>query len=250
VGAIAILRDLSHFLLPSACVSCQSAVPPELDGPLCSACRTRLRSVPGPACLRCGFPLGTTQPLAGTARPVPTQQDCYECQEWPEELTSARTGVVLRPPADALVHGLKYEGWTTLAPLMAERITRVSRGLGADLVVPVPTSRSRKRSRGYNQAELLGRKLAERLRLPFQDLLLRQKDGPTQVSLPPDQRLANVRNAFVVQGEGRGRVAGRNVLLVDDVLTTGATAGEVARTLVSAGAASVHLRAFARALPV
>ena len=96
---------------------------------------------------------------------------------------------------------------------------------------------------------MLARPLAERLEIPFGDLLVRRKDGATQVSLPPDQRLANVRNAFVVQGEGKARVVGRSVLLVDDVLTTGATAGEVARTLVSAGAAMVHIRAFARALP-
>jgi ComF family protein len=247
--ASAVLRDLSQFFLPVACVACRSAVPPELNGPLCVGCRTRLKSVPGPRCRRCGFPLGTNQPVAGTADRLPHQDDCSECREWPDELTSARTAVALLPPADAVIHGLKYEGWTGLAPVMAERMVRVARGLDVDLVVPVPTSTRRRRKRGYNQAELLARELAERLHLPFWDLLARRKDGPTQVSLPPDQRLANVRNAFAVKGEGRARVVDRSVLLVDDVLTTGATAGEVARTLVSAGATAVHLRAFARALP-
>jgi ComF family protein len=157
--------------------------------------------------------------------------------------------VALRPPADALVHGLKYEGWTKLAPLMADLMVRATRRVSVDIVVPVPTSSRRKKTRGYNQAELLARPIAERLRLPLQDPLLRRKDGPTQVSLPPDQRLANVRNAFVVRGEGGGLIEGRNVLLVDDVLTTGATAGEVARTLAGEGAHQVHLCAFARALP-
>lgn len=246
------LRELSHFLLPSACVACRSAVPPEMDGPLCLGCRTRLKPVSSPGCRRCGFPLGTLQPVAGASpgpRATETADDCEECREWPEELTSARTATALRPPADALVHGLKYEGWTALAPLMAARIGQVTRGLSVDLVVPVPTSRGRRRVRGYNQAELLARELAECLGLPFLDPLQRRTEGPTQVSLPPDQRLANVRNAFVVRGERTGRVVGRNVLLVDDVLTTGATAGEVAKTLVSAGAVTVHLRAFARALP-
>ena len=196
--------------------------------------------------------MGTGQPLAGaTPRPLTTEDrdDCDECAQWPAELATARTAVALRPPADALVHGLKYEGWTALAPVMAERMVQVAGGLGVDIVVPVPTSSGRKRLRGYNQAELLARELAERLGLPFLDPLQRQKEGPTQVSLPPDQRLANVRNAFVVKGEKTGRVVGRTILLIDDVLTTGATAGEVAKTLVSAGAVTVHLRAFARALP-
>ena len=246
----AFLRDLEHFLLPHACVSCADAVPPELDGPVCLGCRLALRSPPAPLCDRCGISLGTRVPLAGARNGEAAYGICGECRDWPAELRSARAAVVLAPPADDLVHGLKYEGWTALAPVMAERMGRVvwRRGRESTVVVPVPTTRRRRRRRGYNQAALLARALSRRLERRFATPLERTSEGPTQVSLPPDQRLANVKNAFSVKAGETRVIAGRSVLLVDDVLTTGATAGEVARTLVAAGADEVHLVTFARAL--
>jgi len=244
-----LLRDLEHFLLPHACVSCGDAVPPELDGPVCLGCRLRLRPPPAPLCDRCGVPLGTRVPLAGERCDPRRAPDCRECVDWPDALLSARAAVILESPADDLVHGLKYEGWTALVPFMAARMGRAARSRAADtVVVPVPTTGRRRRRRGYNQAALLARAVARTLDRPFATPLERRSEGPTQVSLPPDQRLANVKNAFSVRGDGTHEITGRSVLLVDDVLTTGATAGEVARTLVAAGAGGVHLVTFARAL--
>ena len=216
---------------------------------MCHRCRTKLKAISSPSCTRCGFPLGTGQPLAGFGESRSWPDGCAECDDWPIELTTARSACGLIPPANVLVHGLKYGGWTALAPVLAERMVRVTRGLDVDIAVPVPTSKARRKARGYTQAELLGRELAQRLQLPFRDALERVRGGPTQVSLPPDQRLANVRNAFAVRGDDVGQVVGRSVLLIDDVLTTGATAGEIAKTLAEAGATAIHLRSFARALP-
>ncbi|MYI23432.1 MAG: ComF family protein, partial [Gammaproteobacteria bacterium] len=113
----------------------------------------------------------------------------------------------------------------------------------------VPTSSAHRRRRGYDQAELLARALAGRTGLAFAHLLERRRQKRTQVSLQPQQRMANVRDAFSLRPGADRLHGGGNVLLVDDVLTTGATARAAAETLVRAGVSRVALVTFARALP-
>ena len=117
------------------------------------------------------------------------------------------------------------------------------------LIVPIPTTRRRARTRGYNQARLLAEVLADRVDMPLVDALERRHGGPTQVGLHPAERRANVKRAFTVRADARTTLTGARVLLVDDVLTTGSTAIEAARPLVQAGATQVFLSTFARALP-
>lgn len=159
---------------------------------------------------------------------------------------------LLEPPADALVHALKYQGWRELAPLMAERMAVLDPGAEArarGVVVPVPTTRGRRRRRGYNQAALLARALAARLDRPLVDALRRGGERRTQVSLHPSERRANVREAFAPVLPDAARVAGLPVVLVDDVLTTGATVSAAASALERAGASGVCVVAFARSVP-
>jgi ComF family protein len=117
------------------------------------------------------------------------------------------------------------------------------------LVVPIPTTRRRARTRGYNQARLLAEALVDQVDMPLVDALERRHGGPTQVGLHPAERRANVKRAFTVRADARATLTGARVLLVDDVLTTGSTAMEAARPLVQAGATQVFLSTFARALP-
>jgi ComF family protein len=177
---------------------------------------------------------------------------CFECEAWPEALHAARAAYVLEGPGADLVHGLKYEGWRHAAHEMGEAMVRVLRDwLPADdsVVVPVPTTPKRLRSRGYNQAELLARAVAEGVGLPVHDVLERPVSRGSQTGLGSRERRANVGGAFSVRNEGSAALAGARVLLVDDVLTTGATAGEVASVLGAAGALRVRLVTFARTLP-
>ncbi len=188
----------------------------------------------------------------GTGR-TSTSASCQECADWPTILRGARSAVPLVPPADRLVHALKYEGWRELSDLMARRMSRIPLPDGVPwhraVLVPVPTTRSRRRSRGYNQADALARALSRTVGRPRVRALRRRPGGRTQVALHPDQRRANVSNAFSARPKAGDRIRGRPVLLVDDVLTTGATATAAARVLEGAGAEGVVALTFARALP-
>ena len=171
-------------------------------------------------------------------------------------MRSARQAVALTGPAVRIVHGLKYGGWSALAVPMGDRMAELrlpertendTRPHRRRVLVPVPTTKARARSRGYNQAALLAERVGQRLGLPVRHALERTSGSASQTRLRPDERAENVRGVF--RCVRPGWVEGADVLLVDDVLTTGATAGEAAGVLSDAGAASVALIAFARALP-
>jgi ComF family protein len=158
---------------------------------------------------------------------------------------------VLEPPADDLVHALKYEGWSELAELMGGAVAALAApdDTGRTVVVPVPTTARRMRRRGYNQAELLAGRLAAERGLRLVHALVRSGEGRSQTTLAPTERRENVRGVFGHVASAAPLVAGADVLLIDDVLTTGATASEAATALAPLGATSVTLVTFARALP-
>ena len=212
---------------------------------VCVSCRSGLREPSWPRCPRCDYPRGTGRNDG---------PDCLACRDWPSALRAARSAVVLRTPASELVHALKYQGWDGLADFMGGRMARVfasdrRRHFPSDsrrVVVPVPTTERRVRERGYNQAALLAERVGRDLQIPVRTGLVRVPGGPSQTSLRAEARRENVRGVFRADSAS---VADAHVLLVDDVLTTGATAGEAATVLLASGAATVVLLTFARALP-
>lgn len=237
---------LLDLLLPTGCLACGAWIPRERGSGaiVCDTCVTRLPLAPWPRCPRCHHPLGT-----GRTR----EPQCRMCRAWPPALARARHAHVLAPPADTLVHALKYEGWRELAPVMGAAMAAVAPPAGSPggrrVVVPVPTTSRRVRARGYNQALLLASSVAERLGLELAEALRRTRGGATQVALHPSQRRANVRGAFQAREEALPALRGAHVLLVDDVLTTGATAVAAATELALAGVSEVTLLTYARALP-
>jgi len=163
---------------------------------------------------------------------------------------AVRFPFLLEPPADDLVHGLKYEGWRPLARFMAgamaESATLKGRLARPAAIIPVPTTRERLRSRGYNQAELLAARVAELRGVPLVRALRRTGAGGSQTSLGRDARSHNVEGAFVAEPCVR-TLRGAYVWVVDDVLTTGATISEVSSVLESEGVEGVVAVTFARA---
>jgi len=227
------LHAAEQWLLPGACLVCREAATGPADPLICPLCQSRWRRLPEPQCVRCGQPLYDAEP-------------CRFCRDWPEALGSARSAVWLDDRARGAVHALKYGGWWRVA----EPLARAMRGLiprpgPAAVLVPVPLAAGRARRRGYNQAERLARALAQATGLRCEpSVLVRTRSTSTQTALAPEARRANIAGAF------RSTVpAGTAVILIDDVLTTGATLGEAALTLAEAGAGSVDAVTFARAMP-
>ncbi len=200
---------------------------------LCDACTDALPVADGRRCERCWTP-------------VPRGTVCAYCSSDHDiALSSIRAPFVMEEGGRSLVHQLKYEGLSALGQpmglLMAQRLD-----VACDLVVPVPLHRGRQRARGYNQAALLGRQIALASGLAFDAGAARRVRAtkPLAKTMHRDERRAIVAEAFAGRPE---RVEGRRILLVDDVVTTGATLDACSKALIDAGAASVRCVTFARA---
>ena len=215
--------------------------------PVCAPCWHRLPRILPPRCHRCG-----------ATRLTPVESDgCAACAAWP--LESMRTEAVcpMRGPAARLVRELKYAGWTALAVPMGRALSNPAQnlarraGVAADevLLVPVPIAPARRRERGFNQARLLADALSNALDARVTELLERRTARRSQVHLRRQARLANAPGSFRTSVRaGRGEhERRRSVLLVDDVVTTGATAAACVTTLAEAGWQPIGLVSFARA---
>lgn len=227
------LLAAERWLLPGACLACGD--PAGATDPLiCPLCQSRWRRLPMPQCGRCG------QPLPGDDGP------CRFCSGWPEALARARSAVWLDDGVRQAVHALKYGGWWRVAePLAGAMRGLINTGCEGAVLLPVPLAPSRARRRGYNQAERLARALGRTTGIPCDPgALTRTRSTSSQTALSPEARRANISGAFRARPLG-----GRRVILVDDVLTTGATLCEAALTLTAAGAGSVEAVTFARAKP-
>jgi ComF family protein len=240
-----------QFVLPSACLSCRRYLSrPDLG--ICPECRVRLTPIPHPRCPRCRGPLGPEQVWETRTTSAHATARCRECLDWPDLLEGVEQVAVLEGPARELIHALKYDGWTGVAPVLADLLAPLlptHGGWATAPLVPIPTSPRRIRQRGYNQAEVLARALAERSGRSCWNVLGRRGGEGTQVALHLEERRANVQDAFYLLSEALGRVSARPVVLVDDVLTTGATARAGVQALQEAGATGVWVAVFARTLP-
>lgn len=201
---------------------------------LCSACRAALRPVPEPLCPRCG------RSLPGSLGP------CVHPADWPAGLT-VRGLFVFEGPILESIHCYKYRDEHARAGSLAALLLEgaVLDRDAFDLVAHVPLHPSRRRARGYDQAQLLARQVGRALSLPVAEGLHRVMYARPQVGLDYEARQENVRGAFAWRG---APLAGARVLLIDDVLTTGATLRAAAEPLLEAGASSVAGLALARDL--
>lgn len=237
-AAATAVRALVDLALPPQCLACRAPV--AAIGTLCPACWSRLRLIERPYCERLGIPFAyDLGPGALSAEAIAEPPPFDRC----------RAAAVYDDVARRLVHGLKYRDRLELARWMAGWMARAGAGVlaAADVVVPVPLHRRRLWWRRYNQSALLAHALAVAAGKPVASHALRRiRPTAQQVGLSAGERDRNVRGAFRVDGEGRSTIAGRRVLLVDDVYTTGATVRACTRALLRGGAVAVDVLVFAR----
>jgi ComF family protein len=238
------------LLLPLHCASCGRAVERSSRSPICGACWSRLLRLAWPRCERCGHPV-TVRDVPSPASPGPRR--CRWCDLLPPFVRAVRSVCwVPDGTGGAIVHALKYHDWTNAAVGMAACMAHLD--WPQDVVeerralVPVPLATDRERERGYNQSALIARALGEHWCCPaWEDVLVRVRSTESQTRLTPGDRLRNVAGAFRAVPSARPRLRGAHVVLVDDVVTTGATLNACAAALILGGARIVSYVTFGRA---
>lgn len=223
-------QRLLRAAFPQDCVLC---VAPSGAEPLCAGCRGDLPWL-GESCPRC-------------AMPSPGGQVCGACLTDPPAFD--RTVALWRyaPAADRLVHAFKYRARLALAQYFARELAmRIDPLPVVEVIVPMPLARKRLAERGFNQAHEIAKRLGRLTRIPAAARVVRRtRETADQTGLDPDARARNVRGAFACDAV----VAGRRIAVVDDVMTTGASLDELARTLRRAGAVHVENWVVARTIP-
>lgn len=228
-------RQVVDFILPPTCGLCREVV--AVPGALCSKCWRDVSFLNSPWCGCCGVPF---------ALPVEEGSLCAVCLSSPPLYAKARAAMGYDETSRALIGRFKYSDQTNLLPTLTPWLLRAAKELlPVDVVIPVPLHRWRLLKRKYNQSALLAQAVGAGLGLPVELLTLqRQRATRPQVGMKREERLKNVRDAFVVTGS----VQGKTVMLIDDVLTTGATLDACSETLLDAGACAVHVLTIARVI--
>lgn len=214
--------------LPQSCVVCG------VDSPavLCPACDNDLPRLPSACCPQC-------------AEPTAHGEVCGRCLKEPPHFDATQAAFRYEFPVDRLIQALKYGHQLALAAWFGRQLAARLDNTGADCLVPLPLHAARLKERGFNQSMEIARSFGTLHRLPLSpQLLVRRRPTAPQAELALDERAANVRGAFECPAD----LSGRRILLVDDVMTSGATLDEAARTLKLHGAARVDVAVVARAL--
>ncbi len=237
-GAKAAGRLAVDLLLPPRCLACGDLVTEASS--ICAECWGSLDFITKPYCVSCGYPFEYEVGEAAV---------CAGCEASPPRFDRARAAMRYNEASKPLLLRFKHADKAELAPVLVRFMARAGGELlaGADLVAPVPLHRWRLLRRRYNQSALLAKQLAVEAGRPFlPDLLTRRRNTPPQGQLGREGRKRNVAGAFAVAPRHRDDVVGRRVLLVDDVMTSGATANACAAVLKRSGAEQVFLLTAAR----
>jgi ComF family protein len=231
-------RIVLDLTLPPRCIGCGERV--DAPGLACASCWTKLTFIAPPFCSCCGAPFDFT--IEGTHR-------CAACFANPPSYDRARAAMIYDEGSRGLVLGFKHGDRLHAAPAFGAWIARAGAELldDADLIAPVPLHRWRLLKRRYNQAALIADDAGRRAGVThLPDLLERHRATPSQGELGPSARARNVAGAFRLNPRHTDRVKGSRIVLVDDVLTTGATVSACAKVLRRGGAARIDILTLAR----
>jgi ComF family protein len=237
-----LIRAGLGLIYPELCQLCREQRASAREGFVCAKCWSHVRFIRAPFCERCGLPYPGD---------LTTAFECTNCREMELHFSSARSAVVAKTVVLEAIHRFKYQRalWfeNFLADLLVREAAPVLRGQNWDHIAPVPLHPLKLREREFNQAARLAAPLATAAGIPLNEKILeRIAPTATQTLLTREQRATNMKNAFAVR---RGvDLAGKRIILVDDVFTTGATTNACARALRGAGAADVCVWTVARGI--
>lgn len=234
-------RSVIGLAYPMQCGACKKPLPAQADIEACARCLAAIKPNPRPYCRTCGHGVSHDGGL------------CAGCRAAKPSFTIARSACLYEGALKELIHLYKYRNRRSLATTFSDLIIDFLRSddgpsNGSELVTFVPLHRRRAAERGFNQSELLARSIAPRLGLPAVACLDKTKDTRRQNELPRSERLGNLKYAFRARGSAARLFGGLSVLLVDDVMTTGATLDECSRVLMEAGAREVRCITLARGI--
>ena len=224
--------------LPPRCIGCGTRT--DAAGLACAACWSKLTFIAPPFCVSCGAPFEFA---------IEGEHRCASCHAAPPPYNRARAALIYDEGSRGLIIGFKHGDRLHATPALGAWTARAGAELvrEADIVVPVPLHRWRLLKRRYNQAALIAAHVAKAGGIPhIPDLIERHRATPSQGELGPTQRLRNVAGAFRLNPRHADRVKGARIVLVDDVLTTGATVGACVRVLRQGGAAGIDVLTLAR----
>ena len=237
-----ILTGITDLIFPPRCITCDNPLERHVSLPFCPSCLDGIRFIRSPLCPCCGIPF-----------PVTVGEDhlCGDCLTEKKPYAVARSVGRYEETLLTAIHRFKYRGragiGVILGGIMADFAGMIWDMKVFERIVPVPLHRKRLRERGFNQAVILARELVKRFDIPLDFMSLRREVfTPPQVGLGREERSANVHGAFSARHPER--IAGRRILLVDDVYTTGSTLAECSRILLRAEAESVAVLTLARAV--
>lgn len=231
------LKSFIEFIYPATCPLCNAHV--ETHGELCGDCWTSFNWIDGAKCVHCGFPFASSFDLGPNMM-------CPTCAAGKCELDLIRSACVYDDASRAAMLPYKHSGYIQYARFMARAMIWALRDtdIAPDIIMPVPLARRRLFQRGYNQATLLARPIAKAFNVPMDLNSVTRKYRENMGHKTSTQRAQNVHNVFTVRNTDK--IKGKKILLVDDVMTTGATFNELRRVLMGAGAVAVYGVTFCR----
>lgn len=238
---VKLFKPIVDFLFPPACPLCDTPV--STHGELCGACWTSINWISDPRCIKCGYPFPADLDLGGA--PL-----CPVCASGKNELDWIRSACIYDDASRSAMLPFKHGGRIKYSQFMSRAMIWALRDMDvdADIVMPVPLASRRLFKRGYNQATLLARPIARALGVPMDLDSVRRKYRPDMGHKNARQRMENIHGVFSVVNPNK--IRGRKILLVDDVMTTGATFAELRRVLIRAGASAVYGVTFCRVVRV
>jgi competence protein ComFC len=230
-----ILMQADKLFFPPVCLACNNRIDSSFQI-LCDNCRDMLVTITENYCEKCGGPLQDGK--------------CETCSTTEFYFDLARSAFVYQTPVRELIHHLKYDSLRSPAAFLARAMTGITPnndpGRYYDYIMAVPLHHVRRRERGYNQSWIIAKKISAELGIPHKKLVYRKNNTRSQTNLSREARLHNLREAFVLY-KGAA-VAGKRIILVDDVFTTGTTVNEISRLLRDNGAKEIIVMTAARAV--